>query len=114
VNAGVTHPRDGWLDALATGGRLVMPVTAAIPQMGTIGKGPMICLTRSADGSFEARTITFVAIYSALGLRDQALNEAIGKALTKGAFIPLKRLRRDPHEAGPTCWLHGPTSCLSY
>lgn len=114
VNAGVTHPRDAWLDALTDGGKLVMPVTMALPQMGTIGKGPMFCLTRSADGSFEARTLSFVAIYSALGgLRDAALNEAIGKALTRGAFVPLKRLRRDPHEVSPTCWLHGPTSCLS-
>src|SRR5437867_11096749 len=27
VNAGVTHPLDGWLDALPPGGRMILPIT---------------------------------------------------------------------------------------
>src|SRR5579859_3065179 len=29
VNAGVTHPPDAWLDALAPGGRMILPLTAS-------------------------------------------------------------------------------------
>jgi protein-L-isoaspartate(D-aspartate) O-methyltransferase len=113
VNAGLTLPPDAWLDAIVVGGRLVMPVTSTPPQMGTIGKGLMVAATKTSDVSFDARMLSMVAIYSAIGLRDEALNEAIGKALMRGPFVPLKRLRRDPHEPSPACWLHGPTMCLS-
>ena len=113
VNAGVTHPREAWLDALPTGGRLVMPLTATMPQMGPIGKGLMVSLAKTADGSFDARVLAMIAIYSAVGLRDDAVNEAIGKALMRGPFVPLKQLRRDQHDVSPSCWLHRPTCCLS-
>src|SRR5512138_1149091 len=39
VNAGVTHPLDAWLDALAPGGRLILPLTSTMAPMGNIGKG---------------------------------------------------------------------------
>ncbi len=113
INAGVTHPRDEWLDALVTGGRLALPLTATFPQMGPIGKGPMLLLAKTADGGFDVRVLTLVAICSAVGLRDDALNAEVGKALSRGPFAPPKRLRRDAHEASAACWLHGPTFCLS-
>lgn len=113
VNAGLTLPPDAWLDAIVVGGRLVMPVTSTMPQMGTIGKGLMVAATKTSDGSFDARMLSIVVIYSAVGLRDEGLNEAIGKALMHGPFVALKRLRRDPHEQSPSCWVHGPTVCLS-
>jgi hypothetical protein len=53
-----------------------------------------------------------VAIYSALGIRDEALNAEIGKGLQKNPFPPLKTLRRDPHEQTEACWLHAPGFCL--
>ncbi|HEY3884967.1 MAG TPA: methyltransferase domain-containing protein, partial [Vicinamibacterales bacterium] len=47
VNAGVTHPHDEWLDALAPGGRLLLPLTVSMPAMGaTIGKGFMMLIAR--------------------------------------------------------------------
>jgi protein-L-isoaspartate(D-aspartate) O-methyltransferase len=114
VNAGVTHPLDAWLDALATQGRMVLPLTATFSQMGPIGKGPMLLLSGPvADGSFDVRTVTMAAIYSAVGLRDESINEALGKALMKAPFAALKRLRRDPHDAEPSCWLHTAACCFS-
>jgi len=112
INAGVTHARDEWLDAVRPGGHLVLPLTAAIPQT-TIGKGPLLRLTRAGEDAFDVKLVTLVAIYSAVGVRDDALGAALGKALMGGLFAPIKRLRRDRHEPGPTCWLHGPTSCFS-
>src|SRR5262249_48183986 len=114
VNAGVTHPRDAWLDALGAGGRLLLPLPATLPAMGPLGKGLMMLFTRSADGSsFDARSLTFLAIYSAVGLRDETLNERIGRALMKGPFPGVGRLRRDAHEPADACWLHADTFCVS-
>ena len=47
VNAGVTHPLDAWLDALAPGGRMILPLTSTMPAMGpTLGKGLVFVLTK--------------------------------------------------------------------
>jgi protein-L-isoaspartate(D-aspartate) O-methyltransferase len=116
VNAGVTHPLDVWLDAIAPGGRIVLPLTSAMPSMGSsIGKGLVLVLTKQHATDLSARVLTIVAIYSAVGVRDDSMNDRLGKAMMAGAmgWQSLKRLRRDPHEASSSCWLHGGTSCLS-
>jgi protein-L-isoaspartate(D-aspartate) O-methyltransferase len=112
MHAGVTHPLDTWLDALEAGGRLCFPITATMPVMGPIGKGFMFLVTRRADQSFDARPLSLVAIYTASDIRDDSLNPMVGAALMKGFFPRVSRLRRDRHEPGPECWLHGPTCCL--
>ena len=117
INAGVTHPLASWLDALLPGGRLIMPLTAVVPAMGNIGKGPLIFLRKRTaagnDAGLDARVIGFVAIYSALGLRDETLNSEIGRTLAKNPFAALKTLRRDDHERSSSCWLHAREWCLS-
>jgi protein-L-isoaspartate(D-aspartate) O-methyltransferase len=116
VNAGVTHPLDVWLDALAPGGRMILPLTVAMPAMGsTLGKGLVVLVTKQESAELTARVLTVVAIYSAVGLRDEDLNDRLGKVLAGGPpqWQALKRLRRDAHEPSASCWLHGPTCCLS-
>ena len=114
VNAGVTHPQGTWLEALAPGGRLIVPLTATMPAMTTIGKGLLLLITRGDDPDrWPARLVTFVAIYSAIGLRDDDLNQRLGEALRASPFPPVKHLRRDPHEATASCWLHTPAACIS-
>lgn len=115
VNAGVTHPLAAWLDALAPGGRLMLPLTATMPAMGPIGKGFLVLIERPADDAtaWPARLVTMVAIYSAVGIRDDSLNMALGQAMQKQPFARLKSLRRDEHEPGPSCWFHVPGACLS-
>jgi protein-L-isoaspartate(D-aspartate) O-methyltransferase len=114
VNAGVTHPLDAWLDALAPGGRLILPMTATMPAMGPIGKGFVFLIQRN-DEAFAARLTGFVAVYSAIGIRDESLNAQLGKAMMAGPqkALAVTRLRRDPHEPGVSCWFHGPAFCLS-
>jgi protein-L-isoaspartate(D-aspartate) O-methyltransferase len=114
VNVGVTHPLDAWLDALAPNARLILPLTGTMPQMGaTIGKGVTWLLTRQDDVSLAARPIGVVAIYSAIGVRDDDLNTRVGKALMGGPmqWTAVKRLRRDAHEPTGSCWLHGTGFC---
>jgi protein-L-isoaspartate(D-aspartate) O-methyltransferase len=116
VNAGVTHPLDAWLDALSTDGRMMLPLTTAMPAMGTtLGKGLAFLVTRQPTGDFAARVFGVVAIYSAIGVRDDKITERFGKAMMGGPmkWQAVARLRRDAHDQTETCWLHGETSCLS-
>jgi protein-L-isoaspartate(D-aspartate) O-methyltransferase len=118
VNAGMTHPHEAWLAALNPHGRLLLPLTGTMPQMGTVGKGIVVLISKSgAPGdtdAFDVRVVsTMVAIYSAVRIRDVKMNELLGKALMRGPFPTIKRLRRDGHEASSSCWLHGDRFCLS-
>ncbi len=113
VNAGVTHPLDNWLDALAPRGRMMLPLTAAMGP--TLGKGLVLLLTRADAGTFDVRVITVAAVYSALGIRDPEMNDRIGKAMMAGParWMNVRRMRRDAHELSDSCWLHGPSVCFS-
>lgn len=111
VNCGVTHPLPEWLNALRPGGRMIVPVTAALPGT-SIGKGPLLQLTKR-DTDFTATLVSVVAIYSALSIRDADVNQRLGQVLMKGAYPRVNRLRRDPHEESAGCWLHGSGFCLS-
>ena len=114
VNAGVTHPLESWLDCLSSTGRLILPLTVTMPAMKQIGKGLLLLVTRTpARPTFGVRPLTFVAIYSAIGLRDEAINARLGQALVRSPFPPVQTLRRDAHEPSPACWLHCDTFCLS-
>ncbi len=116
INAGMTHPLDSWLDALAPGGRMILPLTGTMPPMGpTIGKGITWLLTKDDDVRLSVRPVGIVAIYSAVGVRDESLNAQVGKALMGGPmqWATVKHLRRDAHEPSFTCWLHTPNSCWS-
>jgi len=115
VNAGVTHPLPEWLAALAAGGSMMLPLTAPMPPMGaTLGKGLMLQLTRTGDPEqLDVKVVSFVAIYSAQGIRDAALDEPIGRALAASPYARLARFRLDPHAPGETCWLHTPHGCFT-
>jgi len=70
---------------------------------------------RENETNFAARVLTVVAVYSAVGLRDERLNADIGKAMMGGpaTWQAVKQLRRDPHDREACCWLHAPSCCLT-
>jgi protein-L-isoaspartate(D-aspartate) O-methyltransferase len=115
INAGVTHPLDGWLNAMAPGARMILPLTSTGLMGPNIGKGLVLLLARDSGVTWSARVLAVVAIYSALGVRDDTLNERLGKAMMAGPmqWQRVKRLRRDPHEPDATCWYHTASGCLS-
>jgi protein-L-isoaspartate(D-aspartate) O-methyltransferase len=114
VNAGVTHPQESWLDALAPGGRLLLPMTVSMPAMGpTLGKGVMVLIAKTYEGAIVPEVLSFVGIYSAVGLRDAAIEAALGHAMRRTSFPNLTQLRRDAHDAAEGCWLHTERFCLS-
>ena len=112
LNAGATHPRQSWLDALNVGGKLVLPLTVAMPPGAPISKGVMLLVTKTATG-FDARFVNMVAIFNAEGLRDPKIEEKLGLAMRRGDFTMVKSLRLDAHEETPECWMHTSQYCLS-
>ncbi len=113
VNAGVTHPLPVWLDSLGEGGRMILPLTFTAARMPAgISKGGVLLVTRDHE-SFAARFISMVAIYSCVGVRDEELNGRLLKVFVQGNWFSVRRLRRDPHEPAPDCWLHEKDFCLA-
>ena len=110
INAGVTHPLPLWLDRLREGGRLVVPLTmATTPRLGI---GVMVKIVRERGG-FSAQIVTSLAIYSCTSARDAQREPLLKAAMSGGALMKMKSVRRDAHEQSDTCVLHGADVCLS-
>jgi protein-L-isoaspartate(D-aspartate) O-methyltransferase len=140
VHAGATHVLDAWLDALRDGGRLLVPLTGSLSgfpdpnaaklppdamrgnmpagmkaaMMANIGKGFMLLVTR-AGSDWIARPLPMipVAIYSLKDVRDETQGASLGQAMISGRLMKVTRLRRDRHDAGESCVVHGATTCLA-
>lgn len=105
VFAGATHPAPLWLDRLAEGGRLLMPLT------GEDRWGFLLRATRRGE-SFGATSIGGVGIFPCAGGRDDAAAARLSAALAGDApsRVPIRALHRgepDP-AAADTVWYHGP------
>jgi hypothetical protein len=64
----------------------------------TTSRLPPSSVAHKRDDDFEARLVTVVTIYSAVGLRDSTMNERLGNALMRGQYPRFTRLRRDQHD----------------
>jgi protein-L-isoaspartate(D-aspartate) O-methyltransferase len=111
VNAGATEPLALWLDALASGGRLLVPLTVALPRPG-FGAGYMLRIARRAGG-FEARFTSPVGIFDCAGARTAAGDALLRTRYARGGHERVRSLRRTAHDPSPHCWLHAERFCLS-
>jgi len=111
VNAGCTRPLSLWVDQLAVGGRLLIPLTVTLPTMPGIGAGSMLLVTREATG-YGARFTAPVGIFHCEGARSGEEEALLAKAFGSGGRNSVRRLRHDPHEPSPNCWLHTANFCL--
>jgi protein-L-isoaspartate(D-aspartate) O-methyltransferase len=111
INAGATHPRAIWLDALRRGGRLLVPLT--VTKDSEDGGGGLVLKVTHQPGGFTARFISEVGIFSCSGGRDSELNRQLKEAFDRGEAKTVQSLRRDVHDPTDTCWLHHVTFCLS-
>ena len=106
--AGATAPLAWWLDALADGGRLLLPLTANRRRGGL-----MLRLDRRGD-SLAARSAGWVGFYPCAGARSEEDATALEQALDDPAGQQaVRNLRRDRHEKDDSCWLHRAGWCLS-
>ena len=108
VNAGATHPVPIWLERLADGGRMLLPLTVDAPVHGF---GGVLQVERRARG-LDARFVCPVGIFPCTGARDPERNELLSKAYSTG-FGPVASLRTEPHEPDESCWMHSAGFCLS-
>jgi protein-L-isoaspartate(D-aspartate) O-methyltransferase len=111
VNAGCTCPHSSWLDQLAVGGRLLIPLTVGIPTMPGIGAGSMLLVTRG-ETEYRAGFTSSVGIFHCEGARSAEGEALLAKAFAGGNPQSVCRLRLDAHESGPNCWLHASAFCL--
>src|SRR5207248_7874333 len=118
VNAGATRPADAWLDGLAEGGRLILPLTtnqgfrgdATIPLE---RRGAVFRITRHGD-EYAAERISAVAIFPCEGMRDDASEAALNAAFETGRVREVRRLYRRDDVPEADCWVRGPGWGLGY
>ncbi|HWZ50300.1 MAG TPA: rRNA adenine N-6-methyltransferase family protein [Granulicella sp.] len=110
VNAGVTHPHPAWLECLAVGGTLLLPLCVGEP--GNAGKVLAVRITRQAAG-FAADIHSIFALYSSPSLRDPAMQELLFQSVETRKIAGLKSVRVEPHEQTESCIVHAPGFCLS-
>lgn len=118
VNAGCTQPAANWLDRLADGGRLILPLTS---NQGFGGVAPERMASAGAvfrierrSGDYVARWISAVAIFPCAGSRDEASERTLAEAFAKGGWQKVTRLYRDQPIPEERCWLSGPGWSLAY
>jgi protein-L-isoaspartate(D-aspartate) O-methyltransferase len=109
VSAGATHVPELWLDRLAPGGRLVIPLTCAAPRLTA---GLALRIRRETRGH-TARFVSPIAIYPCAGARDPVLEAALVRAFLGGGHAEVQSLRHGEHAQDASCWLHAPWFCLS-
>ena len=111
VNAGATHPLLLWLDALNTGGRLIVPLTAD-SDIPNVGSGLML-LVENVEQGHRAQFISPVMVFHCAGARNPELNIKLEALFSGGDWKSVRSLRREPHDADQSCKLHEDTFCLS-
>ncbi len=100
LNAGATRPADVWLDRLAEGGRLILPLTTnegfrASDAEGAQRHGAVFLITRKQH-EFDAHWISPVAIYPCDGMRDEVSEKALADAFEGEGWLSVSKLyRRD-------------------
>ena len=112
VFAGATHPAPLWLDRLAEGGRLVMPLT------GEDWWGFMLRAQRRGV-AFDATAIGRVGIFPCAGGRDgaavQELTQALKAAQTRAATdLPFRKLHRGEPGPDDAAWYRAPGFWLEH
>jgi protein-L-isoaspartate(D-aspartate) O-methyltransferase len=111
INAGATEVQGSWLDQLRIGGRLLVPLTVALPES-ELGAGHMLLVQKRATAVHAARFVMPVGIFHCTGARTEDGDARLRAAFPRGVDS-VQSLRRDPHDPEPECWLHAPEFCLS-
>ena len=118
VNAGVTRPADAWLDRLADGGRLILPLTTnqgfQASDLANIAKrGAMFRIERQGP-DYLAQWITPGAIIPCESGRDDQSEAVLAEAFAKGGWERVTRLYRTGDVPEDRCWLRADGWCLAY
>ncbi len=117
VHGGVTHPQPRWLEAVAPGGRIGLPITAVRPpsrirRVVRDHGGRFLFLERRRTG-FAARFDQTCGMTALLGGRDTRIQERLRQAYERGGTSEVRSFRTEPHAEDASCWMHHDGGCLS-
>jgi protein-L-isoaspartate(D-aspartate) O-methyltransferase len=118
VNAGCTRPAERWLDCLADGGRLILPLTSnqgfgGLAPQRMASAGAVFRIERRGQDYF-AKWISPVAIFPCAGNRDEGSEQLLANAFAKGGWERVTRLYRNQDVAEEECWVRSTDWCLAY
>src|SRR5262249_21189683 len=108
-----TKPAEAWLDRLADGGRLILPLTAAEFPSADVRQGAVFRIERRS-GAFLAERISGVAVFPCVGMLDALSVAALAAAFGKSRVRVVTRLYRRDDVPEEDCWLRGTGWCLAY
>jgi protein-L-isoaspartate(D-aspartate) O-methyltransferase len=118
VNAGCTRPVESWLDRLADGGRLMLPMTSdqnsEAKSLERMARAGAVFRIERRGTDYLAYWISPVAIFPCAGSREEVSERALAEALAKGGWKKVTRLYRNQEIPEERCWLRGPGWCLAY
>jgi protein-L-isoaspartate(D-aspartate) O-methyltransferase len=119
VNAGATQPAKAWLDRLADGGRLILPLTTehgftAARSSEQVAKSGAVFRIERRGADYLAKSISSVAIFPCAGGRDPSVEADLSAAFAKGGLENVTRLYRHDGVPEEQCWLRAPGWCLAY
>jgi protein-L-isoaspartate(D-aspartate) O-methyltransferase len=119
VNAGATRPAAAWLDRLAEGGRLVLPLTTDKGFMNRGWPDPIerhgaVFRIERRGPEFLAQRITPVAIIPCESCRDPESEAALSAAFKRGGWEKVTHLYRHNDVPDDRVWLRGPGWCLAH
>ncbi|MCC8955249.1 methyltransferase domain-containing protein [Bradyrhizobium sp. Pear77] len=118
VNAGCTRPAARWLDGLADGGRLILPLTSdegfkgGAPEQ--IARSGAVFRVRREGAQYQATWISPVAIIPCDGGRDEVSEKLLAEAFARGGWQKVTQLYRDAEIPDERCWLRGDGWCLAW
>jgi protein-L-isoaspartate(D-aspartate) O-methyltransferase len=118
VNAGCTRPAESWLDRLADGGRLILPMTSdqsfAAKSLARIERAGAVFRIERRGKDYLAYWISGVAIFPCAGNRDEVSERALADSFAKGGWQKVTRLYRNQEIPEERCWVRGSGWCLAY
>lgn len=110
VSAGINYIPRQWIQVVAPGGRLILPLAARTKQTDKATFGELTRIRRNRN-TFTATFIGPVGIYPFIGANSPTLNSSLRHALRdrpKGAL----HVRTDRHRREERCWYHTRGTCL--
>ncbi|MEI9901767.1 MAG: methyltransferase domain-containing protein [Hyphomicrobium sp.] len=120
VNFATPRPADAWIDNLAVGGRLIIPL--GVPRESPAGSGwrglnALAVLITRLERGFAARVLGQIAFVFAEGesnARSEAEVRALQISLEKGGWEKIKSLIWKEPVDDAECWLEGDGWALSF
>jgi protein-L-isoaspartate(D-aspartate) O-methyltransferase len=101
VNAGVQELPRAWIDALAPGGCVLVPLVASD------GQGAAYVIRRGRGTGHAARFVCRARFVPCIGTQDRASGLRLAEALRSSACEAVRSLRLAPEAPDATCWFAG-------